>query len=559
VVRLEARHPDIRSRAADYNLEKLANLPPESEESIMFSGSGRKNLGKKENTVASHIPNGVPPFVVAVESARIPVIFVKNSAEIDSVIFANQSFLSLTGLTHADVLGRPIAAVLGELTDPATLTKIGKIMRAGPPAVWEMPCHRHNGSAFFVNVLATSVCSEKNEHLQTCLSFYLLDESFERLLNIPSEARAIYEKTPGFIAYGEGPEHRFSFANESYKKFVGCDKLEGLTVAEAMPDIAAQGFVAVLDRVFQTGEPYRGESVPFDLPDRESGQKVRRYADFIYHPIRNENRQIVGIFCEGYDVTERRMAEAKVEFLQAELRHSSRVNAMGTMAATLAHELNQPLSAIANYSAACLRLIDPADEKAALLLEAVRAINDTSQRAGNIIRGLRNLSSRRASSRVTFDLKTTLEESLNLVRSGMSPDITAKIDILDGLEIYADPVQIQQVVVNLLHNACDAVRDVPVKEISLEAVAAGREVEISVRDTGSGVSVEAAKHIFNWSETTKEGGMGLGLSICRTIVESHRGRIWLQETSSTGSAFHFTIPNSPMPLSDKRSGKIPKI
>ena len=480
--------------------------------------------------------------VAAAETSRVPLIFAKDSVHGSNAIFANQSFLTLAGLTHADVLGRPIIDILADLTDPVTLTTIDALLRAGRPAIWEMQCHRRNGSAFFVSVMATSVCDENNVHVQTCMSFYVLDEGFERLLNIPDEVRTIYEKTPGFIAAGEGREHRFTFANEAYKKFVGRDELEGLTVAEAMPEIAAQGFVAILDRVFQTGEPYRGENVPFDLLDRDSGEKVRRYADFIYQPIRDEKREIIGIFCEGYDVTERQIAALEVKALQAELFHSSRVNAMGTMATTLAHELNQPLSAIANYAAACLRLIDPNDQAAAPLLEAVRAIEDTSQRAGNIIRGLRNLTSRREPNRALFDLKPALQESLDLVRSAMSPEIRATIDIPDGLRVEADQVQIQQVVVNLLCNACDAVREADVKEIMLGAMVTDREVEIVVRDTGKGVSSVAARNIFTWSESTKEGGMGLGLSICRTIVETHRGRIWLEETSPGGSTFRFSLP-----------------
>lgn len=525
------------------------------QDSTAFWQGEEKELGNRQEAAVRAIRKGPPPFVVAAEPARIPVVFMKDKATSNSVVFANESFLSLTGLTHAEVLGRSIFAVLGELTDPVTLATIRKTMRAGRPAIWEMQCHRQDSSAFFVNVLATSVCDNNGEHMQTCLSFYLLDEGFERLLNIPEEVRAVYEKTPGFIATGEGPEHRFTFANESYKKFVGIHELEGLTVAEAMPGIAAQGFVAVLDQVFQTGEPYRGENVPFDFVDHDSGQKIRRYADFIYQPIRNENRQIIGIFCEGYDVTERQMAELEVRALQAELFHSSRVNAMGTMATTLAHELNQPLSAIANYSAACLRLIDPQDSRTASLLEAIRAIYDTSQRAGNIIRGLRNLTSRRESSRDIFDLRSTLEEALNLVRSAMSPNITAIMDVPDDIEIYADAIQIQQVVINLLRNACDAVCDAPTKEIALQALVTESEVEVIVRDTGVGVSAEAAQNIFTWSESSKEGGMGLGLSICRTIVENHRGQIWLQDTSSTGSAFHFSIPRAPPPQSSDRDAE----
>lgn len=104
------------------------------------------------------------PFVAAAEPSRIPMLFVKDGDHASKVVFANRSFLTLTGLTHSDLLGRPVFAVLEDLTDPATLAMIKASMRTGHPAIWEMQCHRRNGSAFFASVLVTSVCNEKNRH-----------------------------------------------------------------------------------------------------------------------------------------------------------------------------------------------------------------------------------------------------------------------------------------------------------------------------------------------------------------------------------------------------------
>ena len=357
-----------------------------------------------------------------------------------------------------------------------------------------------------------------------------------------SKLEQLYGSAPGFIALSTGPTHIFVFANASYERFVGRYQLAGRTVADAMPEIVAQGFVDILDHVYETGVPYRGTSVPFDIAECQSGTTMRRYADFVYQPIWDERGEITGLFCEGYDVTEGREAIESLSLARAELIHLSRVNGMGIMAQTLAHELKQPLSAITNYTAGGLRRLQQLETPDHPLAQVLQGIEEASQRATDIISSLQGLTSRRAGLVSPFALKPAVEECVRLVRAATSPSIDIVDHTPSNLELLAERIQVQQVIINLVRNACEAVHESDNKVVSIEARLQDDQIVLSVKDLGPGMSPQAAKDIFDWSHSTKESGMGLGLSICQTIIESFRGRIWLEHSSGSGSEMCFTLP-----------------
>lgn len=364
----------------------------------------------------------------------------------------------------------------------------------------------------------------------------------EDLLSRRSEFHALYEHAPGFIATSDGPDHRFTFANAAYKRLVGRDDLVGRTVAEALPEIAEQGYVALLDQVYRSGEPVVGESAPMLLRDTATGQLTRRYVTFVYQPVRNADKVITGLFCEGYDATEQRKSADALAALQDAMIHRARVNVMGMMATTLAHELNQPLTAIRNFAAGALRLAPVGAPIEDRHRTALHAIEDAAQRAAAIIRNLRDMTRYRAPARARFALRPAVDECVRLVRATVEPGIGIQTRIAEDLEIVADRVQIQQVIINLLRNACEAVALAERKSVVVSATQYARELVVSVSDSGPGLSAETAEHAFSWSISAKEDGMGLGLSICRTIIEAHAGRIWLEPDSASGAVFCFALP-----------------
>lgn len=254
------------------------------------------------------------------------------------------------------------------------------------------------------------------------------------------------------------------------------------------------------------------------------------------------------VFFTGFirDLTERQESAARLEEIQSELARLARLNELGEMASTLAHELNQPLSAIANYAQGCTRLLRDMDDALASRMRG--ALEETSRqalRAGQIIRHLREFVTRGETEKAQEDIHKLVEEAGALALVGsrergirsifeFGPD--AKLVMVDG-------VQIQQVLINLIRNGMEAMRDSEKRELVVQTSLDGKGwVVVEVADTGTGIPDEIAAQLFKPFMTTKPGGMGIGLSISKRIVESHGGEIVAQKNESGGTTFRFTLP-----------------
>jgi two-component system sensor kinase FixL len=245
------------------------------------------------------------------------------------------------------------------------------------------------------------------------------------------------------------------------------------------------------------------------------------------------------------DLTEMQRTEARLQELQTELVHISRLTALGEMASALAHELNQPLSAIANYLKGSRRLLENrTDQETVIIRDALEKAAEQSLRAGEIIRRLRDFVARGESERRVESVKKMIEEASALALVGFKEKgvrVFFNFDP-DADEVLADRVQIQQVMLNLMRNAIEAMEQCDVRElrISTELIAPGA-IEIVVTDTGPGIAPEIAAQLFQPFVTTKMHGMGVGLSISRTIVEAHGGQISAEPNPGGGAIFRFTL------------------
>jgi len=246
------------------------------------------------------------------------------------------------------------------------------------------------------------------------------------------------------------------------------------------------------------------------------------------------------------DLTERQQTEARLQELQAELVHVSRLTAMGEMASALAHELNQPLSAIANYMKGSRRLLaEGSDERSKILSEAVDKAAEQALRAGEIIRRLRDFVARGESERRVENVRKLVEEASALALVGAKDkgvrvrfEFDPRVDL-----VLADKVQIQQVLLNLMRNAIEAMEESERRDLIVSTISApDNMVEIRVADTGTGLAPEITGQLFQPFITTKRHGMGVGLSISRTIIEAHGGSIAPQPNPGGGTIFCFTLP-----------------
>ncbi|RYE58736.1 MAG: PAS domain S-box protein, partial [Rhizobiaceae bacterium] len=245
------------------------------------------------------------------------------------------------------------------------------------------------------------------------------------------------------------------------------------------------------------------------------------------------------------DLTEQQRAEARIEDLRSSLIHAARVSAMGTMASTLAHELNQPITAVVNYTQAISDLlVEPKPEDLPMIREALTDSVSEAMRAGQIVRRLREFVAKGEVEKTVEDLRLLVEDAGKLALMGAREkgvDATFSLDT-NAAMVLVDRVQIQQVLINLMRNAVDAMAQSPKRHLSVLSKAEGADmVRITVRDTGPGVPDVIAADLFRAFNSTKDEGMGLGLSICRTIVESHGGRIWHEAAPGGGAQFHFTV------------------
>jgi len=250
-----------------------------------------------------------------------------------------------------------------------------------------------------------------------------------------------------------------------------------------------------------------------------------------------------------HDLTERREADIRLRHLQAELAHVGRLSEMGTLASSLAHELNQPLTAITSYCQGAADLLDGEQDAQRLEMarQAMRETMEQAIRAGQIVKRMREFLRSGETERSVEQLSRLVTEANALALVGTREhgiDVQVNLDPSCN-HVFVDRIQIQQVLFNLIRNAIEAMLDCPIRSLLISSKSAQDGFAmVSIEDSGSGISDNVADQLFQPFVTTKGTGMGIGLSICRTIIEAHGGRIWFEPGSEGGTIFRFTLPKA---------------
>jgi len=362
-----------------------------------------------------------------------------------------------------------------------------------------------------------------------------LDASAEHLRSILAtvpDAMVVIDQRGKILSFSAAAERLFGFLEA---------EVVGENVRCLMPSPDRERHDGYIERYLTTGERKvigmgrvvvglrkDGTTFPMELSVGEAtGQGPRVFTGFVR------------------DLTDRQRTQARLEELQAELIHIARVSGMGTMASTLAHELNQPITAVANYVEAVRDLLArPDPDELPMIREALDDAAGEAMRAGNIVRRLRDFVARGEVEKSVEDLPAVIHEAAALGLMGARDQGLEPIFELDAdaTPVLIDRVQIQQVVINLARNAVEAMSggDQPRLWLSTHDQGDGL-VRVTIADNGPGVAQGIGGQLFTAFVSTKTEGMGLGLSICRTIVEANGGRIWHEPRPGGGSQFHFTL------------------
>jgi PAS domain S-box-containing protein len=402
-----------------------------------------------------------------------------------------------------------------------------------PPSFWELYRWHVLGVLGVVSLQSALIAGLLLQRRRSNRAERQLQQSERRLL-------LIADSLPALISYVDRSEH-YVFINNAYRTWFDIDPAaaRGRTMAEVLGAEVYRKFRPQIERVL------RGEQVT-SAEEISPVRGQRRSIEAIYVPDCDERGVVRGFYVLVVDVTDRRRAEREMRQLKDQLAHSGRIATIGEMAGALAHELNQPLAAILSNAQAAIRFLKSATPDLDEVREILRDIAVDDTRAGEIIRRIRSLVKKDAADLRTLGINDVVEEVVGLLHSdALIRGVTVTLELEPGLSrIQGDRIQLQQVLLNLLLNAFDAMGELMPGErsVTIRSRQVDSFVMVTVSDLGTGIQAGHPDELFEPFRTTKPNGLGLGLSISRSIVANHGGRLWAENNRGRGATFGFTLP-----------------
>jgi PAS domain S-box-containing protein len=418
----------------------------------------------------------------------------------------------------------------------------------GVPFAGEFRILRRDGEERWVlakgRTIAGAADGHKGRRMGVVLDITERKRAEEALKNERTFLRQVIDIDPNLI-FAKDREGRFTLANRAVANTYGTtvEKLIGKTDADfnAHPD-EVEGFRRVDLEVIET---LRERFIPEEHITDAQGNV--RWLQTVKRPIIERDGTATQILGASSDITLRKKTELELQEQRAELAHVARVSMMGELAASLAHELNQPLTAILSNAQAALRFLSSKPGNIEEVREILHDIVKDNTRAGEVIRRMRALVKKEGLEFASHDLATLLRDVVALVHSdAILHGVRISLKIEKNLPpVQGDRVQLQQVVLNILLNAFDAMKESPAggREVQLSAERDSRNfIKVAISDRGIGLTGDKLAKIFDPFYTTKRDGLGMGLSICRSIIAAHGGRLWAENNCDAGATFYFTLP-----------------
>jgi two-component system sensor kinase FixL len=367
---------------------------------------------------------------------------------------------------------------------------------------------------------------------------------YQALLDAAVDAIVVIDKRGNILTFSRAAERMFGYA---------ASEVVGKNVSVLMTEAHRSSHDGYMRRYATTGEPHiigKGR----DVEARRANGEIFPVSLAVGEANDGDERRFVGIIRE---LSEQRATEQRARSLEARLAHVGRFNLMGEMAAGIAHEINQPLSAIATYAQAGNRILQRGDVDLATLKEICGKIDDQARRAGQVIANLRKFIRKQEIETQSLDVNRVVLDVMAFIEAdARSEGIPVHVQLQDDLpKVRADALQLQQVLLNLTRNSVDAMRGALGKERGILVATVPRQgggVRITVTDHGHGVSPQLGDNIFHPFITTKRDGLGVGLAISRTIVQSYGGSLTYTDNPAGGSIFSVDLP-ADQPEKDKRA------
>ena len=371
----------------------------------------------------------------------------------------------------------------------------------------------------------------------------------EKLLESEERFRLMMEQSSSVIEFYniDGLQINVNRAYEELWDFPASRTINKFNVLESK-EVEATGLMDYIKRAY-AGQTVAVPEYEFD-PSGETEAKGlgrKRWLSTRIYPLKDPNGNVKNVVITHDDISERRRAEEKEKQHQAELAHAARLSIMGQMASELAHEINQPLCAIMGRAESSLRMVKSIEPKNNDLADQIETIVRQTDRAAKIVSRIKHFAVKDTNVRSTVYVNEVVGEALDIIGYEIKKEgIKIDLDLDDPKPIQADPVQIEQVVLNLIQNGIEALQKTsqPKRKLTIGTRSLDGAVEVAVRDTGAGISEEDVENVFESFFTTKTRGLGIGLSISRSIIESHGGSLNFRENSTDGVTFYFTLPTN---------------
>ncbi|MBR1209886.1 PAS domain S-box protein [Bradyrhizobium sp. JYMT SZCCT0180] len=466
--------------------------------------------------------------------------------EVDGrILEANDEFLRIVGYDREDLISGRLHRTT--LTPPEWLERdartVAELRQVGTAQPFEKEYVRKDGSRVPVLIGATMIEGATNQGVGFALDLTERKRAVEALRQSEERFRTLVQFS--FDVYWEtDAQHRFThqeFAENladapAWGAEIGKTRWE---VPYLEPDAEAwRKHRQTLDAHL----PFRDFELARPAPD---GSK--RYVSVSGLPMFDESGRFVGYRGVGRHITERKRAEEALRSAQAELTHANRVATMGQLTASVAHEVSQPIAATVLNAQAALRWLATQPPNLGEVRQILGQITDDGKRAGDVIGWIRALIKKAPPRKERLEINQAILEVIALTRGeAVQNGVWVRTQLAEGLPlIQADRVQLQQVILNLIINAIEAMNGASegTRELLISTAAdASNGVLVSLRDTGPGLDPASLEHLFDAFYTTKSSGLGMGLSICRSIIEAQGGRIWADANKPCGAAFHFTLP-----------------